>query len=83
MQIWDRQKHIPAQGAKPPLERIFDAFDADGDGELTPSEIAAALRSRGVDITEEVALKFVQGDDLIDLRFVLPVTECCLQALCN
>lgn len=61
--IWDRQKHIPAQGPKPPLERIFDAFDADGDGELTPSEIAAALRSRGVDITEEVARKFVQASD--------------------
>lgn len=61
--IWDRQKNIPAWGQKPPLERIFDAFDADRDGHLTPGEVAAALSSRGVDLSEAVARKFVEASD--------------------
>lgn len=61
--IWDRQRNIPSQGQKAPLERIFDAFDVDRDGHLSPAEVAAALRSRGVDITEATARKFVEASD--------------------
>lgn len=61
--IWDRQRNIPTQGRKDPLERIFDSFDTDHDGHLSPSEIAAALRSRGVDLTEDIARKFVEASD--------------------
>ena len=101
-QIWDRQRSIPAQGRKNPLERIFDSFDKDRDGEhshccshahlpslisnntstllrdcmlafrsdcgllaghLSPAEVAEALRSRGVDLTEAIAKKFVEASD--------------------
>lgn len=63
LQIWDRQRNIPAQGRKNPLDRIFDSFDADRDGHLSPAEVASALRSRGVDLTEEIARKFVVASD--------------------
>jgi len=41
--------------------RIFDEFDRDRDGHLSAAELAAALRSRKVDISEEVVQQFIEG----------------------
>lgn len=60
--IWDRQRHIPSAKADP-LTRIFAAFDTDRDGHLTAKEVAAALRSRNVDLTEAIVQKFIEASD--------------------
>eukprot|EP00195_Chlamydomonas_chlamydogama_P011412 CAMPEP_0202901934 /NCGR_PEP_ID=MMETSP1392-20130828/15408_1 /ASSEMBLY_ACC=CAM_ASM_000868 /TAXON_ID=225041 /ORGANISM="Chlamydomonas chlamydogama, Strain SAG 11-48b" /LENGTH=153 /DNA_ID=CAMNT_0049588597 /DNA_START=249 /DNA_END=710 /DNA_ORIENTATION=- len=49
--IWERRRAIPSQ--HDPLLHIFDEFDTNGDGVLTASEIAAAMRSRGVTVSTE------------------------------
>jgi hypothetical protein len=43
---------------------IFDDFDRDRDGSLSPSEVAAALRSRGVEISDDQAAMFIKVIDL-------------------
>ena len=44
------------------LDTLFDEFDMDRDGHLTAAEIASALNSRGVLITEQEAAMFIKGD---------------------
>ena len=44
------------------LDTLFDEFDKDSDGHLTAAEIASALNSRGVLITEQEAAMFIRGD---------------------
>lgn len=53
-QLLARQR-IPSGAYSDPLSHIFDEFDQDRDGALTAAEVAAALRSRQVDITDEQA----------------------------
>ena len=43
---------------------IFNEFDTDGDGHITAHEVAAALRSRNVNISDEQAEMFVDGAPL-------------------
>ena len=43
--------------------QILGCLDA---GHLTPAEVAAALRSRHVDLTEEIVRKFVEGEYLLN-----------------
>ena len=47
-----------------PLMRIFDEFDKDHDGHLNAKELAAALRSRKVDISEDQVQQFIEGGPL-------------------
>lgn len=43
MQIWERRRRIPSTIYNDPLLKMFNEFDADGDGHLTAQEIADAL----------------------------------------
>eukprot|EP01026_Neomeris_dumetosa_P055806 TRINITY_DN5085_c0_g2_i8.p1 TRINITY_DN5085_c0_g2~~TRINITY_DN5085_c0_g2_i8.p1 ORF type:complete len:212 (+),score=19.09 TRINITY_DN5085_c0_g2_i8:71-637(+) len=61
--IWDRRHHIPSQTFHDPLQRMFDEFDEDMDGHLNAKELAHALQSRNVDISEEQAQKFIDAAD--------------------
>lgn len=54
VQLLARQR-IPSGAYADPLSHIFDEFDQNRDGSLTAAEVAAALRSRQVDITDEQA----------------------------
>ena len=45
------------------LQTLLGCIDA---GHLTPAEVAAALRSRHVDLTEEIVRKFVEGEYLLN-----------------
>ncbi|GAB4821781.1 hypothetical protein N2152v2_008827 [Parachlorella kessleri] len=58
------RSRIPSQQYIDPLNHIFDEFDSDKDGHLCSREVAAALRSRGVDITPEQAQMFIEAVDL-------------------
>ena len=53
-QLLARQR-IPSGAYADPLGHIFDEFDADRDGALSAHEVAQALRSRNVAITDEQA----------------------------
>jgi hypothetical protein len=53
-QLLARQR-IPSGQYSDPLSHIFDEFDRNHDGALSASEVAAALRSRQVEITDEQA----------------------------
>ncbi|KAL4435913.1 hypothetical protein ABPG77_000675 [Micractinium sp. CCAP 211/92] len=59
------RQRIPSGAYSDPLSHIFDEFDQDRDGALTAAEVAAALRSRQVDITDEQAAMFV---DVVDME---------------
>lgn len=61
--IWERRRRIPSQTYNDPLDHVFTEFDVDGDGKLTTDEIAAALKSRNVDVTPEQIEQFVLGVD--------------------
>jgi len=52
---------IPSQQYSDPLKHIFEEFDRDGDGNLSSSEVGDALRSRGVEITNEQVDMFIDG----------------------
>ena len=41
--------------------RLFDEFDKNRDGRLSAAELAAALRSRKVAISEEIVQQFIEG----------------------
>jgi Ca2+-binding EF-hand superfamily protein len=58
------RSRIPSQQYSDPLMHIFDEVDADSDGALTASEVASALRSRNVNITEDQAAMFIDAVDL-------------------
>lgn len=64
--IWERHRQIPstASSSGDPLMRIFDEFDNDHDGQLSAKEIAAALRSRKVDISEDQVQQFIEVSDV-------------------
>lgn len=55
---------IPSQQYSDPLKHVFEEFDRDGDGELTSSEVGDALRSRGVEITNEQVEMFIDATSL-------------------
>lgn len=59
------RSQIPSQQYNDPLMHIFDEVDADGDGSLSAHEVAEALRSRDVRITDEEAAMFI---DVVDLN---------------
>lgn len=59
--VWERRKRIPSTSYNDPLRRIFFEFDKDGDGHLSADEVASALQSRGVQLTGEVAQKYIDG----------------------
>lgn len=59
--VWERRKRIPSTSYNDPLRRIFVEFDKDGDGHLSADEVASALQSRGVQLTGEVAQKYIDG----------------------
>eukprot|EP01025_Chloroclados_australasicus_P011107 TRINITY_DN1480_c0_g1_i1.p4 TRINITY_DN1480_c0_g1~~TRINITY_DN1480_c0_g1_i1.p4 ORF type:complete len:153 (+),score=17.36 TRINITY_DN1480_c0_g1_i1:242-700(+) len=61
--IWERQRRIPKNTFNDPLMRLFEEFDADGDGHITAVELAQALQSRGVQINEEQAQGFIDTVD--------------------
>jgi hypothetical protein len=61
LQLLARAK-IPSQQYSDPLMHIFDEFDTDGDNCLSAQEVAAALRTRSVMITDEQAEMFVRGE---------------------
>ena len=61
---------IPSQQYSDPLKHVFEEFDRDGDGELTSSEVGDALRSRGVEITNEQVEMFIDGALLLLLFHV-------------
>ena len=54
LQLLARQR-IPSGQYSDPLGHIFDEFDRDRNGSLTAHEVAEALRSRQVQITDEQA----------------------------
>ncbi|CAD7701223.1 unnamed protein product [Ostreobium quekettii] len=56
-----RRRHIPSQTYADPLMRLFDEFDTDHDGRLTAAEVAAALKSRQVDLSEDLAQLYIDG----------------------
>lgn len=62
--VWERRKRIPSTSYNDPLRRIFTEFDKDGDGHLTADEVASALQSRGVQLTGQVAQKYIDGTAL-------------------
>lgn len=55
---------IPSQQYTDPLLHIFQEFDTNGDGYLTAVEVAEALRSRDVHITDEQVQMFIDAVDL-------------------
>lgn len=59
------RQRIPSQQYSDPLQHIFDEFDGDRNGYLSAHEVAAALRSRKVDITDDQAQMFI---DAVDTR---------------
>lgn len=63
LQVWNRYRSIPSsrRAGGSSLDTLFDEFDKDGDGHLTAAEIASALNSRGVLITEQEAAMFIKG----------------------
>ena len=52
---------IPSQAYTDPLLHVFDEFDEDRDGQLTAHEVAQALRSRQVEISDAQAAMFVDA----------------------
>eukprot|EP00803_Ostreobium_quekettii_P004740 evm.model.scf_38EXC.9 EVM.evm.TU.scf_38EXC.9 scf_38EXC:120853-123817(-) len=58
-----RRRHIPSQTYADPLMRLFDEFDTDHDGRLTAAEVAAALKSRQVDLSEDLAQLYIDAMD--------------------
>ncbi len=63
LQVWNRYRNIPSSRmAGSSLDTLFDEFDLDRDGHLTAAEIASALNSRGVLITQQEAAMFIKGD---------------------
>ncbi|KAL4458808.1 hypothetical protein ABPG75_013673 [Micractinium tetrahymenae] len=58
------RQRIPSGAYADPLSHIFDEFDVDRDGSLSAAEVAAALRSRQVDITDEQAAMFIDAVDM-------------------
>ena len=62
LQNWERTRRIPSMSTtNDPLMRIFDKFDRDRDGHLTAKELAAALQSRNVKVSEEQIQRFIEG----------------------
>ncbi|KAK9839577.1 hypothetical protein WJX84_008519 [Apatococcus fuscideae] len=62
--VWNRHRNIPSsRNLKSVLDNLFDEFDKDGDGHLTPAEIASALNSRNVLITEQESAMFIRAID--------------------
>lgn len=61
--VWERRKRIPTANYKDPLDHLFTEFDQDSDGHLTAAEVAAALQSRGVQISEQVAQLYIDAAD--------------------
>lgn len=55
------RSRIPSQQYTDPLMHIFDEFDRDKNGHLSAAEVAAALQSRDVKISEEQAQMFIEG----------------------
>ncbi|KAK9839904.1 hypothetical protein WJX74_000170 [Apatococcus lobatus] len=64
--VWNRYRSIPSsrRTGGSSLDTLFDEFDKDGDGHLTAAEIASALNSRGVLITEQEAAMFIKACDI-------------------
>lgn len=62
--IWERQRRIPSTTYNDPLGKIFNEFDADGDGHLTAQEIADALLSNNVKITPAQVQVFIDSVDV-------------------
>ncbi|PSC76285.1 UPF0396 -like [Micractinium conductrix] len=58
------RQRIPSGAYADPLSHIFDEFDRDQSGTLTAAEVAAALRSRQVEITDEQAAEFIDAVDM-------------------
>lgn len=61
--IWERRRRIPSQTYNDPLQHIFTEFDHDSDGHLTAAEVAAALSSRGVQVTEAQVQMYIEAVD--------------------
>lgn len=57
------RQRIPSQQYSDPLAHIFTEVDRDGDGFITAHEVAQALRSRGVEISDDQAALFVDAVD--------------------
>jgi len=66
------RQRIPSQQYMDPLGHIFQEFDKDNDGYLRPEELAAALRSRNVTITDEQAAMFI---DVVDVTHTHKVNQ--------
>ena len=56
--------------AEEEMQRIFKRFDANGDGKISPAELADALRTIGSTATEEIQKRMgeidTDGDGFID-----------------
>eukprot|EP00484_Ammonia_sp_Unknown_P021764 CAMPEP_0197028002 /NCGR_PEP_ID=MMETSP1384-20130603/7821_1 /TAXON_ID=29189 /ORGANISM="Ammonia sp." /LENGTH=299 /DNA_ID=CAMNT_0042456939 /DNA_START=21 /DNA_END=920 /DNA_ORIENTATION=- len=55
------------------LKEAFEVFDKDGDGEITPQELAAIMKALGEDLTEDEIFNMIQevdqdGDGNIDFN---------------
>eukprot|EP00887_Chlorella_sp_A99_P006502 scaffold3.g6502.t1 len=57
------RQRIPSQQYTDPLQHIFNEFDEDHTGYLSAHEVAAALRSRQVQISDEQAQMFIDAVD--------------------
>ena len=55
------RQRIPSQQYSDPLKHIFDEFDDDRNGYLSAHEVAQALRSRQVNISDDQAQMFIDG----------------------
>ena len=52
-----------AQDDEATAEALFRMFDEDGDGQITASELAAALTELGEEVDEAEAAKRIRGGD--------------------
>lgn len=58
--LLDRRRSIPSAAYPDPLDHVFSEADTDSDDLLSASEVAAALKSRGVDASPEIVGRYIR-----------------------
>ncbi|KAH7852134.1 hypothetical protein Vadar_020981 [Vaccinium darrowii] len=64
-------RHVTPAGGEKEVEQVFNKFDANGDGKISPKELRSLLKTLGTDTSEEEVGRVMEeidkdGDGFID-----------------